>query len=183
MKETVENNQIATDKVDLFRGFSVDVSSKGALGHRHVVKEAQPVLHESGKKKGQPVLKKNGEAKMTAPQDYTVVSMLNLEAAKGKPSIKTNTGLSGQDLFDFEAQAQRDANLAFLVMVTEAIQSGTYDFRRARVNNRNGVISSTMRPARERLIQVVSEEQALKVLGITKEQYDAIKAKLAKQVS
>lgn len=179
MKQNVVKQAVST-AVELFKGFNIGQNVSKALNAVHTVKEATPVVVKSGKNKGKPVLKKNGEQKMKPSQDYTVVRFLPLEASADKPSIKANTGLTGQALFTFEADAQTEANLAYLAFMVETMKSGQYDFRSARRNNKNGVITSSIRPSKERVIAAMTEEQALKTLGMTKEQYDSIKAKLAK---
>jgi hypothetical protein len=86
-------------------------------------------------------------------------------AKEGSESLATRTNLVGQNLLAFERDAQREVSLGFLAAITELISSGKYDLSRARLNNKSGALSSTLKPKKEHLVPVITLQEALKFVA------------------
>jgi hypothetical protein len=175
MKQDTNSNQ-----VQLFVGFNVGNEMAKALEVKHVNVPKSAVLYPEGhKKEGQAKLNKKGKPMFKAAQNFTSIAVLPSVAREGKPSIHTQTGLVAQDLLAFERDAQREVSLSFLSAVTELIQSGKYDLSRARLNNKSGALSSTLKPKKEHLVPVITEQEAMKFVaesfGISIEKLQAMK--------
>lgn len=170
----------AVNQIQLFVGFNVGSELVKALDVVNVkLPKTAVVFPEGHKKVGQQRKNKKGKLMFRGSKDYTEIRVLPATAGEDKPSIAVKTGLVGQDLFTFERDAKREASLQYLAAVTQMLSSGDYNLSRCRLNNKNKVLSSTLKPNKELLLPVITEQQAMDVvaksLGITVEALAAMK--------
>lgn len=171
-------NEVATtesNQIQLFVGFNVGNEMVKALNVRNVNLPKTARVDDTGK----PILNKKGKPSFRPAQNYTSVAILPSVAKDGEESIATRTKLVGQDLMVFERDAERAVSLSFLAAVTELLSSGKYNLSRARLNNKSGALSSTLKPKKEQLVSVISETEAMKFVadsfGISVEKLAAMK--------
>jgi hypothetical protein len=162
----MQNTDKNGNQIQLFVGFNVGNEMIKALDVKNVNLPKTAVKYPEGHKlAGQQRKNKKGKLMFRAAQNYTAVSFLPTVARDGKPSIATQTKLAGQDLFTFEKDAQRAVDLGFLAAVTEMLSTGKYNLSRARLNNKSGALSSTLKPKKEHLVPVITEQEAMKFVA------------------
>jgi len=110
--------------------------------------------------------------KVSKNGNRTVVACLPRKS-KTKDDLADASGFKGQELMAFEAQARKELAESWLKQVSGLIMTGDYTFGRCSLNNKNGAITTTLRRATMR-VAVVTTEAALKALGLTQAQYDAV---------
>ena len=146
-------------------GFNVGNEMVKALDVKNVNLPKTARTYPEGHKKAGEVIVKNGKTQYRGAQNFTSIAVLPSVAKDGKESIATRTKLAGQDLLQFEKDAQREVSLGFLAAVTELISSGKYNLSRARLNNKSGALSSTLKPKKEHLVPVITEQEAMKFVA------------------
>lgn len=176
----MQNTDKNGNQIQLFVGFNVGNEMVKALDVKNVNLPKTAVKYPEGHKKaGQQMVNKKGKLVFRAAQNFTSIAVLPSVAREGKPSIATQTKLAGQDLLSFERDAQREVNMGFLAAVTELVTSGKYNLARARLNNKSGALSSTLKPKKEHLVPVITEQEAMKFVadqfGISVEKLQAMK--------
>lgn len=187
MKQNENKTVAATDKqIQLFVGFNVGNEMVKALDVKNVnLPKTARTYPEGHKKAGQAMVNKKGKAMFRPAQNFTSIAVLPSVAKDGKESLTTRTKLVGQDLLSFERDAQREVSLSFLAAVTDLLVSGKYNLSRARLNNKSGALSSTLKPKKEHLVAVISETEALKFVadkfGISVDELAAMKPAVVNQ--
>lgn len=127
-------------------------------------------------KTGQPLMRKVG------PKDVTVLKVLPRTAGidedtkEQKPCIKFNTNYTGQQLMAFEQENCIKVASLVSAYLTQQIAEGKLGFKSLRRNNLNGNLALNFKGINAVVTKAgLTMEDALKVLGITKEQYESVK--------